>query len=200
VALIVGSGRLPRERWCDTIAAAVLEGGQSGRAVVATIANMPQLNDDGLHSFSAKMGRPRKDVGPFLSGYADVRTPLERGPARYRQLGSWTQWRPRRQRQNHPEHQQGASRTRSLRVHGVGARWRATGCKRARRIGSLDDDGSGPTATKCAPAQMMTDALPFPGLVSFKGTLTTCFPRRHTSVRARVVRQHIRAVDHRRCQ
>jgi len=49
VALVVGIWRLPRERWLDTIAAGFGRG--RGRAVAPF--NMPQLNADGLPSFSA---------------------------------------------------------------------------------------------------------------------------------------------------
>jgi hypothetical protein len=81
VALIVGILWLPRERWLDTIAAAVLAG--AAVALWRLSANMPQLNDDGLQGFSANDWAPAMTY-LFLSGYADVRPPLD--DRRYRQF------------------------------------------------------------------------------------------------------------------
>src|SRR5258708_40303710 len=75
VGLIVGMWRLPRERWLDTIAAAVLTG--AAVALWRLSANMPQLNDDGLPSFSANDWAAPAMAYLFLSGYADVRPPLD---------------------------------------------------------------------------------------------------------------------------
>jgi hypothetical protein len=82
VALIVGMLRLPRQRWLDTIAAAVL----AGAAVLLwrLSANMPQLNNDGLPSFSANDWAAPAMTYLFLSGYADMRPPLD--DRRYRQF------------------------------------------------------------------------------------------------------------------
>jgi hypothetical protein len=82
VAVIVGMWRLPRERWLDIIAAAVL----AAAAVLLwrLSANMPQLNDDGLPSFSANDWAAPAMTYLFLSGYADVRPPLD--ARRYRQF------------------------------------------------------------------------------------------------------------------
>ena len=83
VALIVGIWRLPRERWLDTIAAAVLAG--AAVELWRLSANMPQLNDDGLPSFSANdWAAPPAMTYLFLRGYADVRPPLD--DRRYRQF------------------------------------------------------------------------------------------------------------------
>jgi hypothetical protein len=81
-ALIVGMWRLPRERWLDTIAAAVLAG--AAVALWRLSANMPQLNDDGLPSFSANDWAAPAMTYLFLSGYADARPPLD--DRRYRQF------------------------------------------------------------------------------------------------------------------
>lgn len=82
VALIIGFLRLPRERWPDTIAAAVL----AGAAVLLwrLSANMPALNTDGLPGFSANDWAAPAMTYLFLSGYADVRPPLD--DRRYRQF------------------------------------------------------------------------------------------------------------------
>jgi hypothetical protein len=82
VALIIGFLRLPHERWLDTIAAAVL----AGAAVLLwrLSANMPQLNNDGLPSFSANDWAAPAMTYLFLSGYADMRAPLD--DRRYRQF------------------------------------------------------------------------------------------------------------------
>jgi hypothetical protein len=82
VALMVGLWRLPGERWLNTIAAAVL----AGAAVLLwrLSANMPQLNDDGLPSFSANDWAAPAMTYLFLSGYADMRPPLV--DRRYRQF------------------------------------------------------------------------------------------------------------------
>jgi hypothetical protein len=82
VVLIVGFWRLPREHWPDTIAAAVL----AGAAVFLwrLSANMPQLNDDGLQGFSANDWAAPAMTYLFLSGYADMRPPLD--DRRYRQF------------------------------------------------------------------------------------------------------------------
>jgi len=82
VALIVGMWQLPRERWLDAVAAAVLAG--AAVALWRLSANMPQLNDDGLPSFSANDWAAPAMTYLFLSGYADVRPPLD--DRRYRQL------------------------------------------------------------------------------------------------------------------
>jgi hypothetical protein len=82
LALIVGMSRLPGERWLDTIAAAVLAG--AAVALWRLSANMPQLNDDGLQGFSANDWAAPAMTYLFLSGYADVRPPLD--DRRYRQL------------------------------------------------------------------------------------------------------------------
>ena len=82
VALIVGMWLLPRERWLDTIAAAVLTG--AAVALWRLSANMPQLNDDGLQGFSANDWAAPAMAYLFLSGYADVRPPFD--DRRYRQL------------------------------------------------------------------------------------------------------------------
>jgi hypothetical protein len=82
VALIIGFLRLPRERCPDTIAAAVL----AGAAVLLwrLSANMPALNTDGLPGFSANDWAAPAMTYLFLSGYADVRVPLD--DRRYRQF------------------------------------------------------------------------------------------------------------------
>ena len=80
--LIVGMWRLPRERWLDTIAAAVLAG--AAVALWRLSANMPQLNDDGLPSFSANDWAAPILTYVVLAGYADLRRPAD--PARYRQV------------------------------------------------------------------------------------------------------------------
>lgn len=82
VALIVGIWRLPRERWWDTIAAAVLAG--AAVALWRLSANMPQLNGDGLPSFSANDWAAPAMTYLFLSGYADAHPPLD--DRRYRQF------------------------------------------------------------------------------------------------------------------
>src|ERR1700736_645412 len=81
VALIVGMWRLPRERWPDTIAAAVLAG--AAVALWRLSANMPQLNDDGLPGFSANDWAAPVLTYLFLSLYADIRPPAD--PRRYAQ-------------------------------------------------------------------------------------------------------------------
>jgi hypothetical protein len=82
VALIIGLSRLPRERWLDTAAAAVL----AGAAVLLwrLSANMPPLNTDGLPGFSANDWAAPAMTYLFLSGYADARAPLD--DQRYRQF------------------------------------------------------------------------------------------------------------------
>jgi hypothetical protein len=82
LALLVGLLRLPRERWLDTVAAAVV----AAAAVLLwrLSANMPQLNDDGLPGFSANDWAAPAMTYLFLSGYADVRPPLD--DRRYRQF------------------------------------------------------------------------------------------------------------------
>jgi hypothetical protein len=75
VALILGIGLLPRKRWLDTIAAALLAG--AAVALWRLSANMPQLNDDGLPSFSANDWAAPAMTYLFLSGYADARPPLD---------------------------------------------------------------------------------------------------------------------------
>jgi hypothetical protein len=82
VALVVGFLRLPRERWLDTIAAAVLVG--AAVALWRLSANMPQLNEDGLPGFSANDWAAPAMTYLFLSGYADMRPPLL--DRRYRQF------------------------------------------------------------------------------------------------------------------
>lgn len=82
VALIVGFWRLPRERWLDTLAAAVLAG--AAVALWRLSANMPQLNDDGLPGFSANDWAAPAMTYLFLSGYRDVRPALD--DRRYRQF------------------------------------------------------------------------------------------------------------------
>jgi hypothetical protein len=81
VALVIGFLRLPRERWLDTIAAAVLAG---AFALWRLSANMPQLNEDGLPGFSANDWAAPAMTYLFLSGYADMRPPLL--DRRYRQF------------------------------------------------------------------------------------------------------------------
>jgi hypothetical protein len=82
LALVVGIWRLPRERRLDTLAAAVLAG--AAVALWRLSANMPQLNDDGLPSFSANDWAAPAMTYLFLSGYADARPPLD--DRRYRQF------------------------------------------------------------------------------------------------------------------
>jgi hypothetical protein len=82
VALIVGIWRLPRERWLDTIAAAVLAG--AAVALWRLSANMAPLNSDGLPGFSANDWAAPAMTYLFLSGYADARPPLD--DRRYRQF------------------------------------------------------------------------------------------------------------------
>jgi hypothetical protein len=82
VALVVGFLRLPRERWLDTVAAALVAG--AAVALWRLSANMPQLNDDGLPGFSANDWAAPAMTYLFLSGYADVRPPLDE--RRYRQF------------------------------------------------------------------------------------------------------------------
>jgi hypothetical protein len=82
VALIIGLWRLPRERWPDTIAAAVLAG--TGVFLWRLSANMPALDADGLPGFSANDWAAAAMTYLFLSGYADVRAPLD--DRRYRQF------------------------------------------------------------------------------------------------------------------
>jgi hypothetical protein len=97
VALIVGMSRLPRERWLDTIAAAVLAG--AAVALWRLSANMPQLNDDGLPSFSANDWAAPAMTYLFLSGYADARA--ARRPPIPPVPDSGHAGRPRRQRHHH---------------------------------------------------------------------------------------------------
>jgi hypothetical protein len=82
VALIIGLWRLPRQRRVDVAAAAVLAG--SAVALWRLSANMPQLNDDGLPGFSANDWAAPAMTYLFLSGYADLRAPLD--DHRYRQF------------------------------------------------------------------------------------------------------------------
>jgi hypothetical protein len=70
LALLVGLLRLPRERWLVLL--------------WRLSANMPQLNDDGLPGFSANDWAAPAMTYLFLSGYADVRLPLD--DRRYRQF------------------------------------------------------------------------------------------------------------------
>jgi hypothetical protein len=75
VALIVGMWRLPRKRWLDIIAAAVL----AAAAVLLwrLSANMPQLNDDGLPGFSANDWAARRSMTAATAS-----------------SGSWRPWAP----------------------------------------------------------------------------------------------------------
>ena len=82
IALAIGFWRLPRARWLDILAVAVL----SGAAVFLwrLSANMPQLNDDGLPGFSANDWAAPALTYLVLSGYADLRPPAD--PTRFRQV------------------------------------------------------------------------------------------------------------------
>lgn len=82
VALLIGVWRLPRARWPDTLAAAAA----AGAAVLSwrLSANTAALNDDGLPGFSANDWAAPAMTYLFLTGYADLRAPLDE--QRYRQF------------------------------------------------------------------------------------------------------------------
>jgi len=81
LALAAATWRLPRERWTDLLAVAVLAAGAV--FLWRMSANMPQLNDDGLNGFSANDWAAPALTYLTLSVYADLRPPPD--PARYRQ-------------------------------------------------------------------------------------------------------------------
>src|SRR4051812_49696160 len=80
VALIVGMWRLPRERWLDTIAAAVLAG--AAGALWRFSADMPPLNEEGVPRFFAHEWAAPPMTYPFLRGYAEFPPPPPDRPYR----------------------------------------------------------------------------------------------------------------------
>jgi hypothetical protein len=80
-ALAAATWRLPRERWPDLLAVAVLSAGAV--FLWRMSANMPQLNDDGLNGFSANDWAAPALAYLTLSVAGDLRPPPD--PARYRQ-------------------------------------------------------------------------------------------------------------------
>jgi hypothetical protein len=82
LALGVAAWRLTRPAWQQAIVIAAL----AGAAVFLwrMSANMPQLNDDGLPSFSANDWAAPILTYVVLAAYGDLRPPAD--PARYRQV------------------------------------------------------------------------------------------------------------------
>jgi hypothetical protein len=81
LALAAAAWRLPRRRWPDLLAVAVLSGGAVFMWRMSP--NMPQLNDDGLNGFSANDWAAPALTYLALSVYADLRPRPD--PAHYRQ-------------------------------------------------------------------------------------------------------------------
>jgi hypothetical protein len=81
IALAAAAWRLPRSAWIDIAAVAILS--TASVLLWRLSANMPQLNDDGLPSFSANDWAAPVLTYLFLSLYADLRPPAD--PRRYAQ-------------------------------------------------------------------------------------------------------------------
>jgi hypothetical protein len=80
--LVFAAGVWRLRRWREAVIVGVLAG--AGVFLWRLSANMPQLNEDGLPSFSANDWAAPMLAYLVLGGYADLRPPAD--PVRYKQL------------------------------------------------------------------------------------------------------------------